>query len=116
MSKVAITGAFSYTGRYLTRLMLDSGKSVVNLSNRTAPFAGGLTQTEIQSIPTHALTFNEPAKLASALEGCDTLYCTYWIRFAVPGDTHSDAVRKVSTLFEEARKVGVKKIVFSSHT
>ena len=43
MSKVAITGAFSYTGRYLTRLMLDRGTSVVNLSNRKAPFAAGLT-------------------------------------------------------------------------
>ena len=28
-----VTGAFSYTGRYISRLLLDSGETVRNLTN-----------------------------------------------------------------------------------
>jgi hypothetical protein len=58
----------------------------------------------------------EPENLAKSLEGCEVLYCTYWIRFAVGSNNHDAAVSRVSRMFEEARKVGVKRIVFSSHT
>ena len=116
--KVAVTGAFSYTGRYLSRLLLDQGNSVVNLSNRTKPFAlSPLAQSDIDSIKTHPLLFDQGEdNMEKAMEGCDVLYCTYWIRFAEGSLTHDVAVNRVRELFEAARKVGVKRIIFSTHT
>lgn len=61
------------------------------------------------------LKFDEDS-LSKALEGCDVAYCTYWIRFAVGDDSHENAVKRVSMLFNTAKKVGVKRIVYSSHT
>jgi len=114
--KVAVTGAMSYSGRYLTRLLLDAGNQVVNLSNRTSPIAlAPLRKSEASSMTTYALKFDEDS-LSKALEGCDVVYCTYWIRFADGENTHEKAVERVSTLFDTARKVGVKRIVYSSHT
>jgi len=54
--------------------------------------------------------------MEKAMEGCDVLYCTYWIRFAEGSLTHDVAVKRVTELFEAARKVGVKRIIFSTHT
>ncbi|CAK0907166.1 unnamed protein product [Prorocentrum cordatum] len=115
--RVAVTGALSYTGRYLTRLLLDEGASVVNLSGRARPIAAhNLPAQDVARVEARPLAFSEPARLERALRGCDVLYCTYWIRFAVGGDTHAAAAERCRTLFEAAAKAGVQKVVFSSHT
>jgi NADH dehydrogenase len=49
-----------------------------------------------------------------SLDGIDTLYNTYWIRFSGYGITHEDAVRNSTTLFEAAREAGVRRIVHVS--
>jgi len=119
MARSAVTGALSYTGRYLTRLLLDSGQSVVNLSRRAAPIGGHVgpqTLAEAGRIDTKPLNFSRPEELIQILEGCDVLYCTYWIRFGIDGDTHHKAANRVGSLFQAAKQAGVRKIVFSSHT
>lgn len=107
-----MTGAFSYTGRYLTRLLLDKGRQVVNLTNHpNRPHSFG------DAVACRALTFKDPESLVAALKGAETLYCTYWVRFdALGGTSHADALQNLTTLFGAARTAGVKKVVFSSHT
>eukprot|EP00928_Gymnodinium_smaydae_P074159 TRINITY_DN57223_c0_g1_i1.p1 TRINITY_DN57223_c0_g1~~TRINITY_DN57223_c0_g1_i1.p1 ORF type:complete len:337 (-),score=32.87 TRINITY_DN57223_c0_g1_i1:48-1058(-) len=116
--RVAVTGALSYSGRYLTRLLLDEGvESIVNLSGRSKPIAShNLRSEHISRIEQKPLAFDAPAKLSRSLEGADVLVCTYWIRFAKGGDTHAAAAERCATLFKAAQEAGVRKIVFSSHT
>ena len=118
-SRVAITGALSFTGRYLATHLLDRNlaSSVVNLSSRKIPISShNLHQGHLDRMTSHELCFDDPIRLSRALEGVNALFCTYWIRFARDGDTHSRAADRCRVLFECARDAGVKKIVFTAHT
>jgi NADH dehydrogenase len=44
----------------------------------------------------------------------DTLFNTYWVRFASHGVTHADAVRNSRLLFSAARDAGVRRVVHVS--
>ena len=129
----AVTGAFSYTGRYLTRRLLDAGYNVINLSGNPRPEAvASFTEEErthrLSSVPldfsqtcpsfsaSASTAASSATSLPAALEGVDVLFCTYWIRFAVDGDSHTKAADRVAGLFDLAKRVGVGKVVFSSHT
>ena len=71
-----VTGAFSYTGRYLARRLLDEGVSVRTLTrnpDRDGPF-GGL-------VPAAPLDFSDPDGLCRTMQGAGVLYNTYWVRF-----------------------------------
>lgn len=119
MPRAAVTGAFSYTGRYLTRLLLDSGHSVVNLSSRSVPISSAtvnFSAKDLERIETRPLNFNEGVELGRSLQGCDVLYCTYFIRFAMGGDSHAKAAARLAGLFQLAKEASVRKVVFSSHT
>eukprot|EP00434_Breviolum_minutum_P000042 symbB.v1.2.000035.t1/scaffold12.1/size699752/15 len=116
-SRVAITGAFSYSGRYLAKLLLDRGHSVVNLSSRPAPIASApLSSKELQGVASFPLDFSDERLLGKALEGCSVLWCTYWIRFERNGDTFAAAAQCCEKLFQVARSAGVQRIVYTSHT
>ena len=119
MSRAAITGAYSYTGRYLARHLLDKCgvTSVLSLSSRPSPVAThNLDANHLERIETVPLNFDDPLALTRALEGCNVVYCTYWIRFARSGDTHQAAAERVKTLAEAAAAAGARKFIFSSHT
>ena len=78
-----VTGAFSYTGRYIAQRLLSEGKTVKTLTahpNRPDPFAG-----RVAAMP---YNFDDPDELARCLEGADVFYNTYWMRFARGGVTH----------------------------
>ena len=118
MSRVAITGALSYTGRYLTRLLLDTTpvSSIVSFSSRTNPIASNnITNEDLAKIHTTPLTFDDLDNVKRQLEGIDVFYCTYWIRFEANGDTHQKAAARIRSVFEAAAEAGVKKVVFSAH-
>ncbi|KAJ8604461.1 hypothetical protein CTAYLR_000933 [Chrysophaeum taylorii] len=116
--RVAITGALSYTGRYLAKDALGLGIEVVNLSRRLLPIAvDPLTTDEVGELTRSrvAPAFKDAKLLAAQLEGCDVLFCTYWTRFA-GASQHDVAVANCGALFDAAKAAGVQKIVFSSHT
>ena len=54
--------------------------------------------------------------MAHSMEGVDTLYNTYWVRFNHRLFKHADAVRNTLTLFGAAKKAGVQRIVHVSIT
>lgn len=106
-----ITGAFSYTGKYITRRLLEMGKQVRTLTghpDNPNPFG---TQVEV-----HPFHFGQPEKLAKSLEGATTLYNTYWVRFAHGATTFEKAVENTSILLQAAEKAGVRRIVHVSIT
>ena len=85
--KVVITGAFSYTGKYATKLLLDRGCKVRTLTNRPGrenPFGD-----RVEAFP---YAFDRPEQLREALQGASTLINTYWVRFPRGKTTFDTAV------------------------
>jgi NADH dehydrogenase len=106
---VVITGAFSYTGKYATRLLLDRGYEVRTLTyhpDRTNPFGD-----RVQIFP---YNFDRPEDLRGSLRGASTLINTYWVRFPRGESNFETAVRNTRTLIEAAKDAGVQRIVHVS--
>jgi nucleoside-diphosphate-sugar epimerase len=109
--KIAVTGAFSYTGKYITSRLLDRGEDVITLTNhpdRPDPFAG-----KVKAFP---LNFKNQEELIKNLSGVDVLINTYWIRFDRDDNTQPRAVENTKVLVQAAAKAGVKRIVHISIT
>ena len=106
-----VTGAFSYTGKYIARRLLANGKTVRTITghpNRENPFGG-----RVQALP---LDFDRPRELAESLKGATTLYNTYWVRFPRRDVTYQRAVENTGTLVKAAVEAGVRRIVHVSIT
>ena len=105
----AVTGAFGYTGKYITHRLLAAGQKVITLTNsvnRENPFG--------DRVAAYPFNFDQPQKLIDSLRGVSVLYNTYWIRFNHKLFSHADAVRNTLTLFDAAQKAGVHRIVHIS--
>ncbi len=106
-----VTGSFTFIGRYITQQLLSQNKQVKTLTNhpnKSHPFG-----KEIQAYP---YNFEQPEKLIKTLQGAETLYNHYWIRFEYGEQTFEKALANTKTLFDCAVKAGVKKIVHISVT
>ena len=106
-----VTGAFGYTGKYITRELLARGRRVRTLTghpDRPNPFG-----VEIELFP---YAFDDPPRLVDALRGADVLYNTYWIRFPKGERTFERAVEHTRILFRAAKEAGVRRVVHVSIT
>jgi NADH dehydrogenase len=106
-----VTGAFSYTGKYITRRLLAMGRGVRTLTGhpeRAAPFNGDIEVAPLQ--------FERPKELLESLRGATTLYNTYWVRFPHGKVTYEKAVENTGIFIAAAREAGVRKIVHISIT
>ncbi len=104
-----VTGAFGYTGKYITRRLLSQGRRVRTLTGhpeRPNPFGAQVDAAPFQ--------FDRPDALAESLRGAATLYNTYWVRFAHGGTTFEEAIRNTQTLFAAAAAAGVRRVVHVS--
>lgn len=109
--KIAVTGAFSYSGKYITKRLLDKGEEVITLTNhpnRPDPFNG-----KVKAFP---LNFADEAELVETMRGADVLVNTYWVRFDKGGNTQPKAVENTGVLVRAAVRAGVKRIVHISIT
>ena len=106
-----VTGAFSYTGRAIAEELLRRGASVRTLTRHDAP-ADPLA-ARIERAP---LQFADEAALREAVSGADTLYNSYWVRFAHGETTFERAVANTRVLLRAARATGVRRIVQLSVT
>jgi len=107
----AVTGAFGYSGRYIARRLLNTGHNVITLTNslhRINPFG--------EKVQAYSFNFDNPDKLIDILRRVTVLYNTYWVRFNHKKFSHADAVKNTITLFDAAKKAGVKRIVHISIT
>jgi len=106
---VTITGAFSYTGKYVAQLLLDRGYSVRTLTGhpgRENPFG--------EVVEVFPYNFDRPDELRKSLLGTSTLINTYWVRFPRGEATFEAAVRNTRTLIHAAKSAGVERIVHVS--
>jgi NADH dehydrogenase len=106
-----VTGAFSYTGSFIARRLLDDGVRVRTLTRRDDPASP--LHGKVETAP---LQFADRAALVESLRGARCLYDTYWVRFERGGTTFDRAVRNSALLFEAAAEAGVKRIVHVSVT
>jgi NADH dehydrogenase len=109
--RIAVTGAFGYSGRYIAQRLLDDGHSVLTLTN--SPDRPNAFGERVQAFP---FNFAVPEKLAASLRGVDVLINTYWVRFDHRLFTHEQAVANTKVLFNAAKEAGVQKIVHVSIT
>lgn len=106
--KIAVTGAFSYSGKYITKRLLARGEEVITLTghpNRPDPFNG--------KVKAYPLDFDE-AGMTESLRGVDVLVNTYWVRFDKGDNTQPRAVENTKKLINAAKAAGVKRIVHIS--
>lgn len=104
-----VTGAFGYTGRYLTHRLLAKGITVKTLTghpNRPNPFG--------ERVQAMSFNFDRPDELAKSLEGAAVLYNTYWVRFTHDATTFDQAVENTKTLVRAAKEAGVRRLVHVS--
>lgn len=100
----AVTGAFSYTGSHIARLLLARGRRVRTLTNHAPAIIPG-------GIEVFGLRFDDPDELKRALDGTDTLYNTYWVRFVHGTSSFDRAVANTATLVDAAAAAGVRRVV-----
>jgi uncharacterized protein YbjT (DUF2867 family) len=106
-----VTGSFGYIGKYITRELLERGREVKTITThpeKPDPFGG--------KVEASSYNFEDPGKLTRYLEGCETLYNTYWVRFNYRQLSFDRALENTQTLFDCAKKAGVGKIVHISVT
>ena len=105
-----VTGAFSYTGAGISRLLLSQGRRVRTLTGHPSR-SGTDARVEI-----HPFSFDDPDPLARSLEGADCLYNTYWVRFARGEISFEGAIERSGILFRAAQRAGVRRVVHVSVT
>lgn len=101
-----VTGAFSFSGRYVAARLLELGREVMTLTRRPgseSPFG-----SRVEALP---LDFDDRSGLVSALSGTDTLYNTYWVRFPSREVGWNDVVANTRVLVEAASAAGVRRVV-----
>ena len=106
-----VTGAFGYTGKYIAQRLLDNGVTVRSLTRNPASFSPFGDRVE-----RHPLDFDDSVQLIQSLRGADTLFNTFWIRFAHGAVDHDVAVANTRKLVDAAGMAGVSRIVHISIT
>ena len=104
-----VTGAFGYSGRYITRKLLARGIRVKTLTghpDRPNPFG--------DQVAIAPFNFDRPDELVKSLEGATVLYNTYWVRFSRGQNSHERAVANTQTLIRAAEEAGVRRMVHVS--
>ena len=107
--QAVVTGAFSYTGRYVARRLLEEGIGVRTLTRspeRETPFGG--------RVPAAPLDFSDPDGLRRSMLEAGVFYNTSWVRFGRGRTTFDQAVENSKVLFEAAAQAGVERIVHFS--
>lgn len=106
-----VTGSFGYIGKYITQELLNRGhevKTITTHPDKPNPFG--------EKVRASNYNFENPAILTKILEGCDTLFNTYWVRFNYRQWSFDKALENTRTLFKCAQQARVRKIVHISVT
>lgn len=110
--RIAVTGAYGFSGKYIARRLLEGGHEVITLTDspqRANPFG-----TAVKAFP---YNFDIPEALEASLRGIEVLINTYWVRFDHPPHfTFAQAVANAKTLFDAAKRAGVRRLVHISIT
>jgi uncharacterized protein YbjT (DUF2867 family) len=100
-----VTGAFSFTGRYVAARLLELGREVRTLTRH--PQSASPFGARVEAFP---LDFDLDT-LTERLRGADTLYNTYWIRSPRGSLTFERVLDNTATLLSAAREADVPRVV-----
>ncbi len=110
--RVAVTGAYGFSGKYIARRLLDLRHEVITLTDsprRSNPFG--------ESVKAFPYNFSQPHDLEASLRGVNVLINTYWVRFDNPPHfTFAQALANSKVLFDAAKRAGVGRVVHISIT
>ncbi len=104
-----VTGAFGYTGKYITQRLLGMGRRVKTLTEhplRSNPFGEGISIA--------GFDFDRPERLTDSLRGASVFYNTYWVRFPHGAVTFDTAIENTKTMLRAAKEAGVRRFVHIS--
>jgi len=104
-----VTGAFSFTGRFIARRLMEQEHQIRTLTNH--PKRPGTEDITAEVAP---LQFADREALVESLRGADVLYNTYWVRFHHGKVRFGEAVANTRILVGAARDAGVRKVVHIS--
>ena len=104
-----VTGAYSYTGRFIARRLMAEDRPLKTLTNH--PRRAGAEDIQAEVAP---LQFTDRDALVDSLRGADVLYNTYWVRFHHGRTRFGQAVANTRILLGAARDAGVRKVVHIS--
>ena len=113
---IAVSGAWSYSGRRVAARLLRAGHSVASLTNRPVPdpdpYCGAVRRV--------AYDFTRGV-LERSLQGVDVLACAYWTRHnrapvghRGPWTSHGAAVDRSARIIDAAVAAGVSRLVWTS--
>ena len=109
MSFDVVTGAYSYTGRFIARRLMAQDRPLKTLTNH--PRRSGADDVRAEVAP---LQFADREALVDSLRGADVLYNTYWVRFHHGPTRFGQAVANTRILLGAARDAGVRRVVHIS--
>ena len=104
-----VTGAFSYQGKYIAKMLLKKGYKVKTMTGH--PDNKSDLSDKIEVIP---YRFERPHLIAHDLEGADLFVNTYWVRFEKGASTHGRAVANTQNLVRACKEAGVRRFVHIS--
>jgi NADH dehydrogenase len=113
----AVTGAFSYSGAAIAAELKARGRTVRTLTaHPRPPSPGDPASSNHRPDEVRPLDFRNPSQLRESLEGVDTLFNTYWVRFPSAGTSFAGAIENSARLFDAAVDAGVRRVVHLSIT
>jgi uncharacterized protein YbjT (DUF2867 family) len=104
-----VTGAFSFTGRFIARRLMAQERPIKTLTNH--PHRAGAEDIKAEVAP---LQFTDRDALVESLRGADVLYNTYWVRFRHAGVSFATAIANTRVLVGAAADAGVRRVVHIS--
>jgi len=104
-----VTGAFSFTGRFIARRLMAQERRLKTLTNH--PNREGAEDIKADIAP---LQFADREALVESLRGGNVLYNTYWVRFHHGKVRFGEAVANTRVLMGAARDAGIRKVVHIS--
>jgi uncharacterized protein YbjT (DUF2867 family) len=110
--RIAVTGAYGFSGRYIARRLLDLKHDVITLTN--SPHRGNPFGESVKAFP---YSFSKPYELKNSLCRVDVLINTYWVRFdRPPYFSFAQAVANAKALIDAAKRAGVRRLIHISIT
>lgn len=106
-----VTGAYGFSGNYITESLLKAGVSVSTITN--SPNRKNKFRNKIR---VYKFNFENHDELVKTLHNVSILYNTYWVRFNYKNFSHQIAVKNTLKLFNAAQEAGVSRIVHTSIT
>jgi NADH dehydrogenase len=104
-----VTGAYSFTGRFIARRLMAQDRPIRTLTNHSQ--RPGTEDIRAEVAP---LQFTNRDSLVESLRGAEVLYNTYWVRFNHGRTRFGEAVANTRILVGAARDAGVRRVVHIS--